>query len=119
MANVIRRRDDFASEEKLRQTLLEGHGVVVIGMGTRGFRAYGDSWDAGSFEGEDYLRKNLAGANYNHGENAFLVIRENGKLVWQPGKQKPVVTHRRVSAIPLWKQKKRFHFSETNGNAVA
>jgi len=128
----IRRGCVFASKnEEFWKALEEGYGVVVVGLGTRGFMAYGDAWDANSLEGEDCLRKNFAGASFNHEDNVFLVIKEKGALIWRkkkdltelkqkkaavvlPFKQKSRATHQRVSVIPLWKQKKRFHFNETN-----
>jgi len=132
----IKRGYVFVSkDEKFWKALKEGYGVVVVGLGTRGFMAYGDAWDAGSFEGDDYLRKNFAGASFNYEDNVFLVTKEKGGLVWRkkkdlaelkqnkaaaipPFKQKSGATHQRVSVVPLWKQK-RFHFSETNRNVVA
>ena len=84
MAGEIRRGHIFYSREEKywQQSLLEGHGVVVISLGAE-FIAYGDSHNADLPEGSDTLSKNLAGARHIHVGRAFLVTREGGRLVWR------------------------------------
>jgi len=106
MADEIRRGYEFASkEEKFWEALAEGQGVVVIGVGTRGFRACSNSWDANFFEGEDNLRKNLTGADWNYEGNAFLVIKEKGKLIWRTKKELDEIKQKKAATILPVKRK--------------
>lgn len=84
----IRRGYEFpGKEEKFWQVLREGQGVVVFPMGTLGYRAYDYSYDQGTEEGKRSLRQNLAGADRTFEGRAWLVTRENGRLIWRTKEQ--------------------------------
>ena len=108
----IRRGYEFASKEgKFWEALAEGQGVVVTAIGTRGFIAHCESLDAESIDGDDRLRKFLQGASYNHEGNAFLVNRENGKLVWRTKEQLAGIPRKSFLAKLPFVKKKSLEFA--------
>ena len=114
----IRRGHEFPSrEEKFWEALADWHGVVVIGLGTRGFKAYDCSYDLETEEGEKALRQNFAGAKYNHERNVFLVTRENGRLVWRTEAEPKPEARKKFTAVLPWRARK-FHFSESDNDVA-
>ena len=92
--DVIERGYVFNENNGSWEALPEGYGVIVVHSNGK-VVAYGRAWDAKDDLGIDSLAKNLAGAKFQHGGQAFLIKRENGIILIKSEKLPPEEVNRK------------------------
>lgn len=113
---VIIRGYKFGEDSGSWEALPEGYGVIVVCRYGQ-IVAYGDIWNRKYPHEQDVLEKNFTGAKMQHGDQAFLVKRENGILICQREKL-PKVQPKMPSIVPAWKRD-RWHNFDQAGEVAA
>ena len=106
----------FEDDQSLK-VLAEGHGVVVVRQDGGGYVAFGDSHELATAQEKDILFKNLAGARQQYPNQALLVLKENGTLVFLTERpSQPSILPKAPAKIPDWMLDKRFRFGKVAAN---
>ncbi len=106
----------FEDDQSLK-VLAEGHGVVVVRRDGGGYVAFGDSHELAIEQEKDVLFKNLAGAEKQYPNQALLVLKENGNLVFLTEKpSQPSILPKAPAKTPEWMLEKRFRFGNVAAN---